>query len=428
MNEKFLHYIWQNKLFEAHTLQTSDGKKIEVIDVGRANTDAGPDFFNAKLKINGTLWAGNVEIHLYASDWMKHKHHTNKAYDSVILHLVQQDDAKIYRSNGQLIPQATLRYPAQLEQCYQQLLANTQWIACQGKLKQIDTIFIHSWLTACLTQRLSQKTEAIFTLLQQNKNNWEEAFYITLARTFGFGTNSDAFQQLARSLPLACLGKHKDNLLQLEALLFGQSGLLFSSKNSADAYQLSLQKEYQFLQAKFDLKPIDGSLWKLLRLRPTNFPQLRIAQFAALVHHSSKLFSKIIEKPDMEAIEPLFECAPSDYWDTHYLFGEASASRTKKMGKSAIRVILINTVVPFIFCYGKSKQNDELQEKALSLLEKIPAEKNAIVDRWHEMGIEANSAFDSQSLLHLKKFYCDDKKCLQCRIGHKVLSTNSPVG
>ena len=354
MNEKFLHYIWQNKLFDVNRLQTSEGQKIEVIDTGKPNTDAGPDFFNAKLKLDGTLWAGNVEIHLYASDWVKHKHHTDKAYDSVILHLVQQDDTPIYRTNGEIIPQAKLNYPAEIEQRYELLLANKQWIACQNKLKQVDGIFVHSWLSAGLTERLSRKTEAIFGLLEQNKNNWEEAFYITLARNFGFGTNSDAFELLARSLPLSYLGKHKDNLFQLEALLFGQSGLLFSSKNEPDDYLLSLQKEYLFLQAKFELKPIDGSMWKLLRLRPTNFPHVRIAQFASLIHKSSKLFSKIIEKTEMEAIEPLFECAPSEYWNTHYLFGEESASRTKKLGKSAIHVILINTVVPFIFCYGKS--------------------------------------------------------------------------
>ncbi|MDR3706153.1 MAG: DUF2851 family protein [Paludibacteraceae bacterium] len=422
MNEKFLHYIWQNKLFEAHSLQTIDGKKVDVIDVGRLNTDAGPDFFNAKLKIDDTLWAGNVEIHRNASDWIKHKHHTDKVYDSVILHVVQHDDAPIYRLNGELIPQIMLHYPTEIEQRYESLLANQKWIACEEKLKQVDSLFIDSWLTACLTERLSQKTEVIFNLLVQNKNNWEEAFYITLARNFGFGTNSDTFERLAKLLPLSYLGKHKDNLFQIEALLFGQSGLLFSSKKEPDEYQLSLEKEYRFLQAKFELKPIDGSLWKMLRLRPTNFPHVRLAQFASLIHNSSKLFSKIIENPEFELIEPLFECNPSEYWTTHYLFGEESTPRGKKLGKSAIHVILINTVVPFIFCYGKSKQNEELQETALNLLEKIPAERNSVIAGWQVAGITASSAFDSQSLLQLKKCYCDEKKCLQCRIGHKVLS------
>jgi hypothetical protein len=422
MNEKFLHYIWQNKLFEAHSLQTTDGQKVEVIDVGRLNTDAGPDFFNAKLKIDETLWAGNVEIHINASDWIKHKHHTDKVYDSVVLHVVQHQDVPIYRLNGDLIPQVTLKYPVEIEHRYEFLLANKQWIACGEKLKQVDDLFIHSWLTACLTERLSNKTEAIFNLLKQNKNNWEEAFYITLARNFGFGTNSDAFERLAKSLPLSYLGKHKDNLFQIEALLFGQSGLLFSSKKEPDEYQFSLQKEYHFLQAKFELKPIDGSLWKLLRLRPSNFPHVRLAQFASLIHNSSKLFSKIIENPEFELIEPLFECNPSDYWKTHYLFAEETVPRSKKLGKTAIHVILINTVIPFVFCYGKSKQNEELQETAINLLEKIPAEHNSVIDGWAGVGIKASSAFDSQSLLQLKKCYCDDKKCLQCRIGHKVLS------
>jgi len=422
MNEKLLHYIWQHKLYTAHALKTAEGETIEVIDPGKLNTDAGPDFFNAKLKIGDTLWAGNVEVHINASDWIKHKHDIDTVYDSVILHVVNYIDVPIYRSNGEAIPQAQLIFPTEIEQRYEELLANTQWVPCANKLNEVDDIFIHSCLSAALTERLTNKSEAIFNLLEENKNNWEETFYIILARSFGFSTNSDAFELLAKSLPLSCLGKHKDNLFQIEALLFGQSGLLQLKKKEPDVYQRSLQKEYDFLQAKFNLTPIDGKLWKMLRLRPTNFPYLRIAQFAALVHQSSKLFSKIVENPSLRELQKLFNCEPSDYWMSHYLFGEICPVKSKKLGKTAIDILLINTVVPFLFCYGQSKQNEALQDIALSLLEELPAEKNNITENWSLLGIKATSAFDSQALIQLKKQYCDDKKCLRCRIGHKVLS------
>lgn len=424
MNEKFLHYIWQHKLHTPQAFKTADGEIIEVIDSGKLNSDAGPDFFNAKLKIGGTLWAGNVELHINASDWGKHKHDTDSAYDSVILHVVNNIDAAVFRSNGKPILQAQLIYPAEIELRYETLLANTLWVPCANKLKDVDDIFIRSWLNATLTERLNNKSEAIFKLLDETNNNWEEAFYIALARNFGFGTNSDAFELLAKSLPHVCLGKHKDNLFQLEALLYGQSGLLHLKKKEPDAYHLSLQKEYDFLKAKFGLKPIDGKMWKMLRLRPTNFPYIRLAQFAALVHVSSKLFSKIVDNPSLKEMQRLFNCEPSDYWKSHYLFGDLCPMRSKKLGKAAIDILLINTVIPFLFCYGKSKQNENLQNKALSLLESLPAEKNNITENWKWLGIKADSAYDSQALLQLKKYYCDDKKCLRCRIGHKVLAIN----
>lgn len=421
IHEKLLHYIWQHKLFSAHALQTSTGQQIEVIDVGKLNTDAGPDFFNAKIKIDNTLWVGNVEIHIRASDWQKHGHQHDKAYDSVVLHMVHQLDAETTRSNGELIPQAELLFPASILDKYESLQANMQWIACAPNLSEVDAFHIRAWITACLSERLSHKAEMIYALLRDNANNWEEAFYITLARNFGFGVNSDAFEALAKSLPLSYLGKHKDNMFQLEALLFGQAGLLETDSSTADEYQSALLKEYRFLQAKFDLKPLHASRWKLLRLRPSNFPHIRLAQFAALVHQSSKLFSKMLENTSLEYLESLFVCRPSDYWRIHYLFAEESAAKDKKLGKSAIEVILINTVIPFLFCYGQSKQNETLQETALALLEQLPAEKNSIITQWQAHGIEAQSAYDSQALLQWKRNYCEKKDCLRCAIGHKVL-------
>jgi len=420
MKESILHYVWQNKLFTAHNLCTTDGEPVEIIDVGKYNTDAGPDFFNAKVKIADTLWAGNVEIHTCSTDWVKHNHHSDKAYDSVILHVVQQVDGDVFRIDGDKIPQLQLVYPKDIETNYEQLISEQKWIPCADKISLVPEIFIQSWKNALLTERLEQKTHAIELLLVENNQHWEEAFYITLARNFGFGTNSQAFESLSKSLPISVLGKHKDNLFQLEALLFGTAGLL--PVETADEYALKLKQEYNFLRSKFKLNPIEGSLWKLLRLRPDNFPHIRIAQFAALIYSSSKLFSKIVENSDIDFIRSLFSCEPSSYWKTHYLFENESPAKAKKLGHSSINGILINTIVPFLFYYASQKGNDELKDKAIQILEKIPGERNSIVSAWQNVGIKSESAYDSQALLQLKKQYCDEKKCLRCRIGHKVLT------
>lgn len=418
MKESILHYVWQFKLFLAYDLKTTDGQSVEIIDVGRPNTDAGPDFFNAKVKIDDTIWAGNIEIHAQSSDWIKHNHNVDKAYDNVILHVVGKADLPIYRTNGNVIPQMELAVPENIRTNYEELLAGKKWIPCENKISQVPGLLISDWKNALLIERLEQRTQMIENLLDQNSNHWEDAFYVSLARSFGFGTNSQAFEQLARSLPMGVLGKHKDNLFQLEAMLFGQAGFLEQNEN--DAYQSDLRKEYRFLQTKFGLNPIDSSQWKLLRLRPDNFPHIRLAQFAALVHRSSKLFSKILEADNVSSLRTLFACEVSDYWRKHYVFGKESAPSKKKLGDKSIDILLINSVVPFLFTYSKKKNFED--ELALKLLEKITSEKNAIIKKWNEFGIPSESAFDSQALLQLKKNYCDEKKCLRCRIGHRVLS------
>jgi hypothetical protein len=287
-------------------------------------------------------------------------------------------------------------------------------------MNSVPDIFIQSWKNALLTERLEQKMQAITNLLNENNQHWEEAFYITLARNFGFGTNSQAFESLAKSIPLSTLGKHKDQIFQLEALLFGQAGLL--NEAATDEYTTRLKQEYDFLKAKFAIEPMEGSQWKLLRLRPDNFPHVRIAQFAALIHNSSKLFSKMVEYPDIVYLRGIFACEPSEYWKTHYLFAHESAKKSKHLGMQSINVLLINTVIPFLFCYAFKKNIQDLKDKALQLLEQIPSESNAIITDWQKLGISSDTAYDSQALIQLKKQYCDEKKCLQCRIGHKVLT------
>jgi len=420
MKESILHYIWQQKLYTAHDLETTEGEAVEIIDVGKFNTDAGPDFFNAKVRIGETLWAGNVEIHSRSTDWNKHNHQSDKAYDSVILHIVSQADCDVFRLDGEKIPQLELVYPKEIEKNYGQLILANKWIPCADKISTVPFIFIQSWKNALLTERLEQKMDAIQQLLNENNQHWEEAFYITLARNFGFGTNSQAFENLAKSLPLSVIGKHKDQLIQIEALLFGQAGLLNDNKD--DEYSVRLNREYGFLRSKFSLQPINPVQWKLLRLRPDNFPHIRIAQFASLIHNSSKLFSKIVENAELESLRKLFDCEPSDYWKNHYLFNSQSISKNKRLGNQSINGILINTVIPFLFCYAFQKNNQELKDKAVQLLEQIPTERNAIVTGWQNLGLKSESAFDTQAFIHLKKHYCDEKKCLRCRIGHKVLT------
>lgn len=418
MKESILHYIWQFRLFPVQDLKTTDGQTVEIIDPGKPNTDAGPDFFNAKIKIDNTLWAGNIEIHSLSSDWVRHHHTTDKAYDNVILHVVNKADANVFRTNGDSVAQLELAVPDHIRINYDELLREKKWIPCADKIHQVPLFLVNDWKNSLLVERLEQKTEMIETLLSQSNNHWEEAFYVSMARSFGFGTNSEAFERLARSLPMSILAKHKDNIFQLEAMLFGQAGLLENTVN--DEYQLNLQKEYRFLQSKYQLKPIESSEWKLLRLRPDNFPHVRLSQFAALIHRSTKLFSKIIKSDNLQVMRGLFICEVSDYWKKHFLFGKESSVSGKRLGSKSIDILLINTVVPFLFAYFKKKNSDN--DIALKLLELIPAEKNVIIRKWMELGIGAFSAFDSQALLQLKKKYCDEKKCLRCRIGHKVLS------
>lgn len=420
MKESVLHYIWQYKLFPQHQLTTTDGDCVEIIHTGSYNSDAGPDFFNAKIKIGDTLWAGNVEFHQRSSDWKRHNHINNKAYDNVILHIAEVVDADIFSTKGEKIPQMELKIPGEIQNKYNELLANKTWIPCENKIHNVDAFKINAWKSTLLSERLQQKTEAVYALLRQTENHWEEAFYVSLARSFGFGVNSQPFELTAKSLPQNILAKHKDNLMQLEALLLGQAGFL--EDEPVDEYQGSLRNEYRFLKAKYGLKNIDASQWKLLRLRPENFPHVRLAQFATLAQNSSKLFSKILETDNLEELRTFFQCGVSEYWQRHFLFGKESNYSNKRMGKNSIDILLINTVIPFIFAYANKHNAEDPAEKTFHLLEKIQAENNSIIKKWKELGIPAQNAFDSQALLQLKKHYCDEKKCLRCVIGHQVLT------
>jgi len=411
MSEQFLQYVWFSKLFSAEQ-ETTDGRCVEIIDIGQKNSNAGPDVFNAKIKIDGTLWAGNVEFHANADDWQQHRHHSDKAYDSVILHVVLKEGKSAVRTNGTMIPQMVLKYGKKAEEMFEK--SHLPFVECAADFFDKRKNDIKKSLELLVNERLEQKSDSIEKLLLHTQNDWEEAFYITTARSFGFGTNAEPFERTAQNLPQKILAKHKDNILQIEAMLFGTAGFL-ENIEPKDDYSTSLTNEYQYLKHKFELKNIDKSMWKFLRLRPTNFPTIRIAQFAVLIHNSSKLFSKIIEQKNYKDLLALFACEPSEYWQNHYLFGKISEQRSKKISKSSVDIVLINSVIPFLYCYSKKYENEEIKKFAFSLLKKIPAEKNHITLGFENLGIKLHSAFDSQALTQLKNLYCNRKDCYNCK-------------
>ena len=418
--ERLLHYVWKYKLYTATPLITTEGRPVQVIDPGMQNTDAGPDFFNAKIKIDGTLWVGSVEIHDKSSDWLLHHHDTDKAYDCVILHIIGFNDFQPVRTNGNPIPQMLLTVPENILRSIDWLLYREAALPCLDHITGIAPLHIACWMEALLSERLERKTHDIFLLLDAYQTDWNEVFYITLTRNFGFGVNNDAFERLAKSLPLRCIQKQRNSHSQIEAMLFGQAGML--EENDDHDYRL-LQREYDFLRHKFGLSPMEDFVFKNLRTRPVNFPYLKVAQLAALWVRYDTLFSAILEARSTGEIKKYFRIPPSGYWETHYHFRYASPRKEKTIGENALNILLINTVVPMLFAYGLHNKRPEYCERATRLLESIPPEKNTIVTTFYNAGITVRHAGDSQALIQLKREYCEKKKCLYCRIGFRMLKT-----
>jgi hypothetical protein len=421
MTEDILHFVWKHNTAMFNSLKTSNNERIEIISAGEYNFDSGPDFFNAKIKIGQTVWAGNVEVHVNSSDWNRHGHCKDPAYDSVILHAVAKNDAIVYNSKGDTIQTVEIPYPSELEWDLQRLVANEEWIPCANHLKSFGEFNLKMWLSALAIERLEQKTIYVNDLVNQLKGSWEEAFYISVARSFGLKINALPFELLAKSTPLKVLAKSKNNLLTLEAILFGQAGMLEYGERPTDEYMQILAKEYQYQQKKNALLPIPNHLWKFMRLRPISFPTIRIAQFAELIHKSTGLFAAIMESNDYEKVCNLLRVGCSDYWMNHYTFGNESKSTKKVLGEDAIRVIVLNSVIPFMFAFGAYKANSDLKDKAINLLESIKPENNKVVNGFAQYGVTADSAFFSQAMVQLKSNYCDRRKCLYCQIGANVL-------
>lgn len=421
MTEELLHYLWKFRLFDQQALQTTQGESVEILKAGEYNHHAGPDFFNSKIKIAATLWAGNVEVHIHASDWKKHAHQGDRSYDNIILHVVYHADQQIYRASGEAIPTLELRnrIATSYYTNYLRFKLSNDWIPCEKQLARVPAIVWNASLDRLLVERLEEKSNGIQQVLALNKMNWEETFYQVLARNFGFKTNALPFELLAKSIPLLILGRHKNNLMQVEALLFGQAGFL--DEHLEDRYPQQLQNEYVFLKQKFRLQPIDNHLWKFLRLRPVNFPTIRIAQFAALVHESAHLFSKMLDAEKLDDVKMLLKMEVSAYWESHYRFDRKSAERKKRLGNEAVQNLIINTIIPFLFVYGKVKACEIYMERALQFLEELEGESNSVITYWRSLNVPVEKAYATQALLQLKNNYCDGKKCLHCSIGNYLL-------
>lgn len=420
--ETLLHYVWKYKLYESAILLTNSGKRFEIIDPGIYNSNAGPDFFNAKIKMDDKVWAGNVEIHTRASDWYRHRHYEDAAYNSVVLHVVESLDVPdVFDSSRRVIPQWEMKIPNQIKANYQFLLSSDLSVPCLSRIREINEIYLSDWKSALSTERLERKTNALLQLLNECKGDWNEVFYITLARNFGFGVNNDAFERLAKSLPLKIVLKHHDSSLQLEALFLGQAGLL-EDENPKNKYYTKLRIEYFFLQRKYNLKTLESYIFKNLRIRPNNFPHIKILQLAGIIGKKQGLFSKILETANDDELHSLFVSKPGEYWLTHYHFDKVSVKKTKYLGMQAKQILLINVIVPLFFAYGKQKQSEQYTERAVRLLESIKPEQNYIITMFSCAGISVMNACDTQALIQLKREYCEKKKCIFCRIGYKLLS------
>lgn len=419
MTERLLQYIWQFQYFNPAALVTDEGEPIQIIHPGHLNTNQGPDFTDAKIRIGSTLWAGSIEIHINNSDWNNHRHTGDKNYKNVILHVIWKKDMDLHLPFATLILQD--RVPKLLLNKYDELMNADTFIPCEKNIHQVNEIIWQSWKERVLIERLETKTRIIFDYLQKNNNHWEETFWWLLAKNFGIKLNSAVFEKIAQSVSVNILAKHKDQIHQTEALLFGQAGLLNS--DFTDDYPMLLQKEYQFLKKKYNLQNVEGSLI-FLRMRPSNFPTVRLAQLAMLVHKSLHLFSKIKEAGELKTIRELLDVTANDYWHYHYRFDEETAFKKKKLGLQMIDNILINTVVPILFAYGHYHHDNAIKDRALQWLMNIRAEKNTITRGFSALKIENKTAFDSQSLIQLKNEYCNKKRCLDCSVGNKLLRNN----
>lgn len=421
MKEDFIHFLWKFRLFTTNEPVTACGMSIKIEHTGIHNQDAGPDFSAAKIIIDGTLWVGNVEMHLRSSDWFRHKHQHDPAYGNIILHVVMEHDADIYDARGNVVPVFEIRnfFDAALMHKYESILQSKSWVPCERFIHQSDSFIVMNWLNRLVVERLERKAAEIVQFYNYFERNWEQTFYYFLARNFGFKLNASPFALLSQQTNYRIIARHRDDLTQLEALFFGQAGLL--EDDFKDAYPTLLKKEYAFLRHKYKLTPIDGSLWKFGKMRPKNFPTIRIAQFARLMHHSVNLFGQITEKSSRSDIKELFKAQSTPYWNNHYRFDISSNASKKNLGTLAIDNIIINTIVPLKFVYGKEILRHDISEQAIQLLAATPAENNQIIRNWIKISIKPENASDSQALLELKKHYCTPKKCLHCAIGNHLV-------
>lgn len=420
MNEKLLQFIWQFQYYNKGELTVTTGEPLQINFPGQLNFNQGPDFLDARIRIGKTKWAGNIELHIKASGWNRHKHQYDKNYDNVVLHVVWEDDSAQSEESFPGIPLLELksRIPLLLLQRYRELMKTASFIPCEKMIYAVKPLTWRSWKDRLVTERLMRKTALVDDCLRENNQHWEETFWRLLARNFGIKVNAAAFEAIARTIPVKLLAKHKQQLQQIEAFLFGQAGLLEEKIN--DPYYILLQKEYRFLKGKYDLQPVHQPV-HFLRMRPGNFPTVRLAQLAALVQQSAHLFSVIREAENVKQVRDLLNVTANDYWHYHYRFGETSVYRQKKTGDSMISNIIINTICPLLFTYGKYHDDQHYKDKAVKWMEETAAEENTITKGFAHIGIENRNAADSQALTELKNEYCTKRRCLECGVGNALL-------
>jgi hypothetical protein len=420
MNERLLQFIWQFQYFNKNELQTDAGEKLIIIHPGQYNTHQGPDFLDAKISIDSTILAGNIEIHVNSSDWTKHNHAIDKNYANIILHVVWQHDSHIFDKNRTVLPTLTLQnlVPKLLLDRFKDLMLHNAFVPCDPYLPVLDEMKWFAWKERIAIERMQRKSAFVLSLLDEANNHWEEVFWWMLARNFGIKVNADVFEAIARSISLTILAKHKNQIHQLEAFLLGQAGLL--EGNFEEDYPQLLKKEYLFYQKKYQLKQLPVKPF-FLRMRPANFPTVRLAQLAMLVNQSSHLFSKIKETDCVETVKELLNITANDYWHYHYKLDEAGDYMPKQLGNQMAENIIINTVIPVLFSYGSYSKEQTIKDKVLQWMSKLAAEKNTITKKWADYGVANNNALESQGLIELKNNYCDIRRCLECSVGNAIL-------
>lgn len=427
--EDILHFAWKYRLYQPAPLATACGEQLVVLGVGVHNTDAGPDFSQSRVRIGDTEWVGSVELHVRSSDWTKHRHQHDKAYNNVILHVVYEHDGDVCREDGTVPPTLELRdiILPDVIQRHRQMMSGMYWIPCERQLHTVPPIKTDHWLDRMLVERLESRMEQLVALLDQCQGSWEEVTYRWMARAFGFKVNAGAFEQLAQQVPLGLFEKHRADPILVDALYFGQAGLL-AEESSTGMYPRQLLREYRHLQKLHGLTPLEGSQWKFLRMRPANFPTQRIAQFAALLMHRGRLFADMIAVSDVREIRTWFTGLPvHPYWQEHYRFGGRPTRHSGQLGDDSISLLLINVVAVILFSYGKYVGKELYIYRAVALLEGVRSEQNAVLQRFAELGIHALAASTSQALLQMKTSYCDKKRCLECGIGTHIIKQNKEI-
>lgn len=420
MNERFLQYVWHQKLFDANLLQTTDSQPVEVLYQGDLNTNAGPDFLNARIKIGSMLWVGNVELHLKSNDWYAHNHHTDCAYNNVILHVVNEFSEDVSAQNQTIIPSLILEPPKSLLDAYESFCSSDLSIPCESSLGDFNSFELRFWFSKLVAERFEQKYNHIKTICETTKNDWDAVLFKLIAEAFGANVNKEPFSLLVERIPLHTVRKHRNSLFQLEALLFGTASLL-EVDEIKDDYILRLQKEYDFLQKKYLLEPIPKVMWKFSKLRPYNSPYIRIAQLASILAIPSMGFTQITEQENDYFFKRLHECEVSEFWQNHYTFSKSSKKQSGHLTDRFINHLVINVVAPLKFAYGAYVHDEHIQEQAFSMLEQISPEANSIVSKWNDRGITTDSAFETQALIHMQKHYCNSQECLRCNIGNAIV-------